>query len=132
MHAHDLVAGGWLAIPRAAHGDEGVPCVFTWKAAAAVEHELHGRGVRGVAQHHGFALRTPLLLGDAAGRRALRIDAVLAIDMRPAVLLAAHDVVQLLRLLVVAEEIDAMIEAPQLAGLRLPIEANGVAQAARE
>lgn len=49
-----------------------------------------------------------------------------------AVLLAFLDVVKSLGLDLVAQEIDAVVETPELAGARFPIESNGVAQAVGE
>lgn len=105
------------------------PFVIGREGCAPVEVELHGRGVSRVAQDHRFADRGPLLLGHLALRRALRVDPVLAPDVGPAIKLALDDVVELLRLDLIAQEIHALVHAPELAGRRVPIEADGVAQA---
>ena len=131
-HPHDLVAGRLGAVPGAAHGHEGIAAVLGREAAAVAEHHLHRRRMGGVAQHHRGAARLPLLLADLAHRSALRVDVAAAVDVRPAVHLAHLDLVDLFLLLVVAEEIDAVVEGPQLAGLGMPVEADGVAQARSE
>ena len=88
--------------------------------------------MRGIAQDHGFAHLSPLGLRDFPWRRALWILPILAPDMRPTILLAFDDVVEFLRLHVVAKEINAVIHPPQFAGLRIPSEAQGVAQSTRK
>ena len=83
-----------------------------------------------VAKHHRRAAGFPLLLGDLAHGRALRVDLVGAIHVRPAILFTQFDLVDLLGLHIVAQEVDAMVEAPQLARRRMPGVADQVAQAA--
>ena len=85
-----------------------------------------------VAEHRRLAPVPPLVEPDAFRRVETRVELALAVDVGPAVLLAFLDEVQLLHLLVVAEPVDAVIEAVQRAGRRMPAEADGVAQARRE
>ncbi len=131
-YAHNLVARGRAAVPRPAHGNERVALVLGRETGAPVKQHLHRRRVGGVAQHHRRAMRFPVFLADVALRCALRIDAAGAVDVRPAILFAQFELVDFLGLLVVAQEVNAVVHAPQLASARVPVETDGVAQAAGE
>ena len=126
-----LVAGRRLAVPRAAHGDEGVAAVILREGVAGVERELHRRGVRRVEADRVRRLRAPLVHRDAARRVVLRVRLAVGIDVGPAVLAALDDVIELLVLLVVAEPVDAMVHAVEFAAPRLEAVADRVAQAGR-
>lgn len=129
VDADDLVARWRVAIPRSAHGDEGVAAILFRKPVAFVEGYLHRRGMRRVKKFRIRALRRPFLHGDAVRRLVLRVMLAVGVDVGPAIFLALLDQVQFLVLLVGAEPIDSVIHALERAGLGLEAEADRVAQA---
>jgi hypothetical protein len=97
------------------------------KRASANEHDC------GATCCYRHALgRATVLWRQVADRRQLRVETGLAVHMRPTVLLPLFKLVELFGLDLVAEKVDAVIEAPEFAGLALPFEADRVAQAGRK
>src|SRR6185503_6705651 len=127
LDERDAVADRRRPVPGAVLGDEDATPVALWKHLPGVEAHAEGRHVR--AKEPGWRgelrARAPrVVLGVA--------QAVAVTEGKAEVLARAREAVQLVGRLVVAEPVAPVVGEPELAGLRLEVEADAVAHAARD
>ena len=106
----DAVAVGRVPVPGAVQGHERVAAVLGRKRGPVVEPELDRRGMGREPEQGGFGTGRERLLRGAGrvGGRELVDDAV-AVDVRPAVVAAVDDPVDLLGRQVVAAEVGPLV-----------------------
>ena len=125
-HQGDAVADLAAAIPGSVFGDEDLIVVLFWKHVAGVEAHSKSRYVRTevLDRRDEFAAATLITkygIGDA-GAVAVGIAEVLSIGGYS---------VQFIRWYIVAHPVSSIVCEPQLTRFRMPIEADGVANAPR-
>src|SRR6266566_9594042 len=124
-HADDFGAGWHGSVPGAVQRHEGVAAVVAGKLVARVEREPQRRRMR----LHGDDGRLDFR---AVGRAVLGIGLAGEVALRPAVVAAFLDDVDVLGRQIVPEIVAIVIPAPELAGRRVKGDPDGVPQSLRE
>src|SRR6267143_1392813 len=122
---HDFRTCRDRAVPRSMQCQECVTAILAGELRARVEREAERRGVRLHRDRRRLDVR-------AVRRSVLGIGFAGEVALRPAVVAAVLDNVDMLGRQIIAEVVAVVVPAPQLARFRIEGHAHGIAKALRE
>ncbi len=110
------------------HAGQRIPVEIGRQPRSFEEDQLHAGRVGIPSQNWKGCFRGPLIESGAMGWCEIKVLETVAKDVRPAVLLALFDLVQLFTLLLIPHPIHAIVPPIQVLGAGLEVESNRVAK----